>query len=637
MHYLLIALTLCTTTSLWCEDINTPAKRSPAGENWKIISRGAIGTGAVGFTITNPGNYMLSETVTPASGNATAIIQINTNDVVLDLAGHSLNGTNVLGKGILINGMKNITVRNGHLDTVAGINLHVAAGSSDIRLENMSITNPGSANDVEIDSSNTKISGLTVIGGGSTGTSLNIATGLNDITLEGIRISNIAGKAINIGNSCYNVRVKNTELDTCTATSIGITVGTTCYDILMDGLRLSNITSDGINIGTGCYGITMRNGFITNCTGMGINLASNTHGIQVAGLTITGCSSGILSAGTSGGIIDNCTVSRNVGTAAFGCKLVTSQNIIIQKSNFFESISAGNPVMGVWLETCTNIACSNVLSGGHTGSLAYGFKLDTNCLGCSFDSCIARGDFATSTTAGQGAYGFYLSATAGCTFTSCVSTSNQGTVQGFGYYLTGCSSNNFFGCKALQNSVTSGSATALAAGFCSIGGSSNRWQQCEANGQNAGNVTSTAGYGAMGFYVGNEAQSSLYQCRALGNGAFSTHAATAAGFYFDALQNAACKCLEIRECAANSNCTSATTGATAYGFWDSSTATSNIFIDCYAASNSDSATPRVVTNYSANLPIGGTTPANFPRVEASIDGYLDIANKPLFFNVSITS
>ena len=93
----------------------------------------------------------------------------------------------------------------------------------------------------------------------------------------------------------------------------------------------------------------------------------------------------------------------------------------------------------------------------------------------------------------------------------------------------------------------------------------------------------------------------------------------------------------MRECAANSNCTSAITGITAYGFWDTAVGTSNVFIDCYAASNSDSATPRIVTNYWANLPIGGTTAANFPRVEASIDGLLDIANKPLFYNVSITS
>ncbi len=635
MYQLLITLALCTT-SLMCSDT---IKRSPLGENWKIISRGSIGTGAVGFNITNPGNYMLSESVTPASGSATAIIQISTDDVVLDLAGHSLNGSTITttGKGLLINGKKNITIKNGNLNSIPGINLHVVTGSSNVRLENITITNPGTANDIQLDSNSTKLSGITIIGGGTTGIALNIANGLNDITFDGIRISNIAGKAISIGNACYNVRIKNAEIDTCTGTSIGITVGTTCYDILMDGLRLSNITSDGITIGASCYGITMRNGFITNATGNGVNLSSDTHGIQLSNFTITGCTSGILSAGTNGGIIENCTVSRSIGASGYGCKLASSQNVLIQKSNFFESTSAGNPVSGIWLSSCTNVTCNNVQSGGHTGAQAFGFKLDTNCSGCSFDSCIARADFATSVTANQGAYGFYLSGAKGCNFTNCISTSNQGAVQGCGYYLTSCSSNTFVDCKALQNNVTTGSATALAAGFYSVGGASNRWQRCESNGQNAGNVASTAGYGAVGFYFSNEIQSSLYQCKALGNGSLSAHAATAAGFYFDATLNPACRCLEMRECAANSNCTSATTGTTAYGFWDTAVGTSNVFIDCYAASNSDSATPRIVTNYWANLPIGGTTAANFPRVEASIDGLLDIANKPLFYNVSITS
>ena len=635
MYQLLIAFVLCTS-SVFCSDT---IKRSPLGENWKIISRGSIGTGALGFNITNPGNYMLSESVTPTSGNATAIIQISTDDVVLDLAGHSLNGSTIAttGKGILINGRKNITIKNGNLNSIPGINLHVTAGSSNVRLEALTITNPGTANDIQLDRNSSKLSDITIVGGGTSGIGVSIANNLNDITLEDIRISNVLGKAINIGNSCYNVRITDTDIDTCTGTSIGISVGTTCYDILIESLRLSNITNDGINIGTSCYGITLKNGYITNCAGLGVNLNSDTHGIQLSNLTITGCTSGILSAGTSGGVIENCTVSRNTGANGYGCKLVTSQNFLIQKSNFFESVSAGTTASGVWLITCTNITCNNVQSGGHTGAQAFGFKLDTNCLGCSFDSCIARGDFATSVTANQGAYGFYLSATKGCNFTNCISTSNQGAVQGCGYYLTGCSSNAFVDCKSLQNNVATGSATALAAGFYSVGGASNRWQRCESNGQNAGNVASTAGYGAMGFYFSNEVQSSLYQCKALGNGSLSSHAATAAGFYFDATLNPACRCLEIRECAANSNCTSATTGTTAYGFWDTAVGTSNVFIDCYAASNSDSATPRIITNYWANLPIGGTIAANFPRVEASIDGLLDIANKPLFYNVSITS
>ncbi len=638
MMYLIFLLALSPVFTT-CSDFEETALRSPHGENWKIISRGSIGTGAIGFTITNPGNYMLSESVTPTSGNATAIIQINTDDVVLDLAGHSLNGSTITstGKGIIINARKNVTIRNGHLNSVPNNSLHVVTGSSNIRLESLTVTNPGSTNDIQLDAGNVKLSNITVIGAGSTGNTIDIRNSLNDIIIDTVRVSNITGRAISIGNSCYNVRVKNAEIDTCLGTNYGIAVGTSCYDVLIDNFRLSDISNDGINVGASCYGIILRQGFLTNCSGAGVNVGTSTAGIQLLGLSITGCASGILCSGTNGGVIGQCTVAKSTGASCYSCKLATSQNIILEKCNFFGSTSAGNPVSGLWLTSCTNITCNGLQSGGHAGSQAFGFKLDTNCLGCSFNSCLSQGNTATSTSAGQGAYGFYFSTANGNTLTNCISAGNQGGLQAFGYFLTGCSANTFVGCKALQSLITTGSTVALAAGFYSVGGSANRWQECEAHGQNAGNIATTTGYGATGFYLGNELQSSLFRCKAIGNGNTTAHAATAIGFYFDATLNSACKYLEIRECAANSNCSSATTGTTAYGFWDGATATSNVFIDCYSASNSDNANPRVVTNYYANLPVGGSTPTNFPRVEASIDGYLDIANKPLFYNVSITS
>jgi len=612
-------------------------KRSLPGENWKILSRGSFGNSIVGFSITNPGNYMLSESMVATSSNSTAIIQINTDDVVLDLANHTLNGASASGKGIHINGKKNITIKNGHLDSIQNISIHVGAASSNVRIDSMTITNPGPTVDIQIDSSNVKMTSLTTIGSGPAGTSINVANSLNDIILDTVRISTITGKAIAIGTSCYNIRLKNIELDTCLGTNNGISIGASCYDILLDGFRLSNISSDSINIGNSCYGVLIKNGSLTNCTGNGILLGSDTHGVHISDTTITGCNNGIQSSGTSGSVIERCTIAKSSGASAYACKFTTSQNILIRKSNFFESVSAGNPVSGVWLVTCTNVSCVDVQSGGHTGAQAYGFKLDTNCFGCTFENCVARGNYATSATAGQGAFGFNLSASKGCSFTDCLATSHQGTILSSGYYLSSAIANTFSNCKALQNNVITGSATALATGFYSVSGAANKFQNCEANGHNAGNIASTTGYGAMGFYLGNEQQSSLYGCRSLGNGAVSNHAATTAGFYFDATLNAACKFLEIRACTATSNCTSATTGTTAYGFWDGAIATTNIFLDCFASSNSDNASPRLITNYFANLPIGGTIPANFPKVEATIDGLLDIANKPLFYNISITS
>ncbi len=611
--------------------------RSLAGENWKIISRGSVTTGLIGYTISQPGNYTLSENIMPPSGNTTAIIQIDSDDVVLDLAGHTLNGTNVTGKGIIINNKKNVTIKNGHLNNIQNINIHSATGSLNIRLEKLTLTNPGTTTDIQIESNTTTLEDIIISGGGSSGTAINCANSTNSLIFKKLRISNVAGKGIAFGTSCYNIKLDGLTIDTCTGTNNALSFGANCYDILIQKYRLTNSSSDALSIGNGCYGIILDEGAITYTTGSGITLGSDTHGIRISNLSITGCTNGIVSTGTQSALIKNCTISKITGTNASSCKLSNSQNIIIENSQFFQTTASSSVATGIWLTTCNNINCVNVQSGGHTGLQAIGFKLDTNCVGCNFNNCSARTDYATSTTPLQGSSGFHITSSKGCTLSDCLSTSHQGQLFSAGYYLNTSSGISFLRCKALQNTIITGHQTAIAAGFYSIAGTSNNFHECNAHGQTAGTLASTAGYGAAGFYFSNEAQSCLYHCKSLGNGATANHAANTYGFYFDAILNSACKFIEIKECSAVSNCTSATSGITAYGFYDTAVATTNIFIDCYAACNSDNASPRVITNYAANLPIGGTTSNNFPRVEAGIDGLLDIANKPLFYNVSITS
>ena len=70
-HYFFLALFVFSLSAQ--EPVQT---RTFMGENWKIISRGSIGTGVIGYTITASGNYTLSESITPLSGNTNTIIQI---------------------------------------------------------------------------------------------------------------------------------------------------------------------------------------------------------------------------------------------------------------------------------------------------------------------------------------------------------------------------------------------------------------------------------------------------------------------------------------------------------------------------------------------------------------------------------
>ena len=89
----------------------------------------------------------------------------------------------------------------------------------------------------------------------------------------------------------------------------------------------------------------------------------------------------------------------------------------------------------------------------------------------------------------------------------------------------------------------------------------------------------------------------------------SEHAANALGFYLDITASPTpidCTYCQLTDCKALSNCTSATSGTTAYGFRDNATNTTNIILNCYASSNTDNATTHITTNYYMDLPIGGT-------------------------------
>lgn len=525
---------------------DTEVTRSTGVENWNTIYVTTLTNESNNtYTISTPGNYALSGNITPLSTNDTIII--NSNDVVLDLSGHTINGTgSTSAYAIRVAGKNNVTIRNGHIDATTDNAIEIDNTSNNVRIENITITN-------------------------TTGKSIVVQGG------EGIYIKNI---------KIANPSTTGIEFDTTTATK----------GVVLDNIIITGGTG-GINLNGGTTAMTdvyIRNTYITNIA----------------------------------------------GETCYGLKCTEVDNAIVENCQVSNCTDDDSAVTGITFATCSNIKCINVVSGGHSGTLAYGFSLAT-VTGGYFEDCLSQRNTASSTSVNQSSSGFHLTSANACIFKNCISSDHVGGAEAFGWRMDLSSGNLFEGCRALRNSLSAGIATARVMGFYSKDGFGNTWNSCISNNHNAGNTAATNdGEGAVGFYVSTESQATFFKCTANGNGSSKTHASSAIGFYLDDTDGgtpADCTYCVVRDCEANTNSTTSTSGTTAYGFRDNSTDTTNIFIGNIAIGNTDNSSPRVTKNYSMDLPVGGTDSTKWPVVEGSMDGLATLNNFPTHFNVSITA
>ncbi len=434
----------------------------------------------------------------------------------------------------------------------------------------------------------------------------------------------------------------------------------------------SNVAEDSatkaIDINTHKDNIIIKNGNINGFSETGVNIRSSSRSIHLQDIAINACGVyGISCVGAAGieninaGIlIQNCRVTDTTRTNNMGVRITFTENIIMQDTSvgFGNNDTAGSESIGILFSTCTNIQCNNVSSGGHYGDGAFGYKL-TDVRGGIFENCVSQGNYAIDSTSTETCVGFFVETSTAVQLKNCKSYGHAAKreAQGFFYgnaigcLTEGCTANGI----RMENLDASDPEHPLFAGFFSLNGFSNTWKNCISESNYAGNASTTDGDGAIGFYLSSEAQSALISCKSRGHGSIYNHAANAIGIYLDDtrrykvtdgnfMKKEDCQFCQVTSCEASSNCTSASTGVagtkgtyTAYGIRDDSANTKNIIIKCFAFGNSDSASPRVVTNYYMDLTVGATTPANWPRIETNMDGLIDLANTPDFYNVSITS
>lgn len=566
---------------------------------------------------------------------------------------------------------KNVHVTNFDVSSCgAGINIGVA--SQDLSFENISIANAtsgsitieGATQGVTIQ--NALLSGGTdgiSIAGAATGIKLKniemytpgaagivVAGAAGNIQADTITIINATTNGISLeGSGAYGIRFNNISISGSTENAIK--VSQLCYNLAIENFEITSPTYNGIHISNYVIGFSLKNGTITTVpeTYHPLKIEAPVYNCIIDTLTSSATGLGILfGTGALGGTIAGVTL-RNThvdfvsDASSYGIKISDTSGLVLENCTV-QNVSNGSPnsqVVGILLSTCTNVHCTNVSAGSITDDSALGFSL-SGINGAVFTKCSSKGNNATDTTGTYTCAGFYINNSTACTFEDCVSSGHRAPREAMGFYSNNSKGITFNNCESSRCAIvnSTGHNNARFAGFYSKDGAGNTWKNCLSNNHFAGNTSTNDGAGAFGFYLSSESQANLSKCVAQANGSTTSHAANAIGFYLDDTVGATptdCTYCQISECKALANCTSATSGSTAYGFRDDATDTTNIILDCYAASNTDGATPSSGSNYSMDLPIGGTTQANWPIVEANMDSIIDLANRSDFFNVGITS
>lgn len=445
----------------------------------------------------------------------------------------------------------------------------------------------------------------------TTGTNYILKTTQSAVTADAIVIgTNDHDIVIDLGG---NTLLGNGSVDTAID---GITIANNVENIVIKNGSIRNFSGDGITVGANCKNIHLENLHITDCMRNSINFLGNASDTPIIGCTIKNC---IISDGDG-------SFGTGLDGAPVGINLAFCEGIIVEDTHIvaMKASETTENSYGCLITSCTDVKMKNVLSGIHAGADVHGFSV-VSSVGVRFDGCEATGCYSFKTT-GTGAAGFIFNTSKSCIMNDCLSSGHEGLHESYGVYINACTGIIMNHCAAIGNTVSlSSAANSKCAGFFSAGGVGNVWRDCVSSG-NKGAAVATSIVSGFELTKG-EYQSSLINCIAEGNGDTLVEA-KAYGFFLNdyALARDISSC-QINNCQAIGNCSVTASGA--IGFYDNRATTKNMFVDNFAYGNNANGT---TDNYNVTPATG-----SFNEIEADIGGILDLANKPNYFNVSITS
>lgn len=378
---------------------------------------------AATYTISNPGSYVLTSDISSRVGSpSSCILYINSNDVHLDLSGHSLTqvNTSVNINGILINtNLANISIRNGSIRNTTGAGVAINPSVTDIHLEDLFIRGCGQA-------------GISIDGGSG--------TEIKNISLIRCDIAGCNGAA-----AADAIALNINYCDFLTALESKFNLSTTTTDTF-DAYGVYAQNSKGGTFidcqACGNTGETIGAGFclITSCTGFRFSncIANQNSATDTSASEAYGFYNNV----SDGTIFENCSAFYNscVNKTA-GFRVITSKNnTFINCTATGNQISGGNAsdrCAGFMIDTYQNFghnfdSCSSIGNSGgtHASSVSAGFSLDY-CNNCILQDCLAN---SNGITAGYGIGIDILSTSTRCIVQNCQVTMNTSSTasQGIG-------------------------------------------------------------------------------------------------------------------------------------------------------------------------------------------------------------
>jgi hypothetical protein len=371
------------------------------------------------YTISNPGHYVLNETINSSvKAPSTCILYINSSDVTLNLSGHALIQDNLTSSidGILINNsLENILIYNGTIRNTTENGIAIGNSCTNIHLEKLFISNCDEA-------------------------------GINFEGTNGNKITN---------SSVFNCTVTNCNGGT-TADAIGLKVNYTDFLTIKDSQSNSNTTTTdtydgygvyitnsdnctfintvasgnkGETIGAGFYANTCTNLYFKNCTAA-LNTSTDTSSGQTYGFYLNSSDYSRL---------ENCIANRNTGAhEVSGFSLISSAGCYVNNCSANNQETTGNSATnfcaGFYINSdCNTVINSTALSNkggtssssstygffvtnkdrviiencyalcnGQTVSNGYGIFMDSNCTNCIVKNSVAIGNHSSTTSQGVG-------------------------------------------------------------------------------------------------------------------------------------------------------------------------------------------------------------------------------------------
>ena len=392
------------------------------------------------LTINSNGIHKLGTGISyTATASGDSIILITANHVTLDLGGQFISQSNITSvtgvNGITVaQGVTNPTITNGHISNVTGTGIVVGAGTSQVIINGIEITNCGATGVALLGSTASPISTVSVSNcdvlssaTGTFGTFGFYATQCTSLVYQNLRVNN-GGTSVN-NCTAYSFDTINTGFFTqCrAANNIGglLSIGFDmegCSGCIADSCVVRGQTSSSVSgtalgflFGTSSTtSTTSLDNIFSNCSAL-LTTATNTNGTVYGFMISASCNDNLL--------IGCKSLSGTSYNACAGYRFVNNQRNTATDCIALKNTSGvtGNGT-GYIIDTCIGVKCLRCIGSeniSQAGFNAVGFDILNGSIECLVQDSVAMRNDAGSPTVIANSFGCRMSTASvgnGCYF-----------------------------------------------------------------------------------------------------------------------------------------------------------------------------------------------------------------------------